>query len=95
MDITFYLICIACASLTSAIITYIFRVRDKRPIVMQCDDWLKIEDHPLPEDIRDFLAYDGYRVSEAIFPSYNSKGEAMLYSRKLTHWMPMPEAPKE
>lgn len=60
--------------------------------------WMNINEYPIPEDIRDFLATDGKEVSHMYMINYNSQGKARFNIYKesyITHWQPLPSPPKE
>lgn len=71
------------------------------------DEWLRIEVHPLPNDyIREtelgifspkILVTNGTQVEEYYYPKYNHTGKLVMSNFRgdeITHWRPMPIAPK-
>ena len=76
---------------------WFFRKRYTRPIVMQCDGWIDICIQPLPELITNCILTDGKEVEFTYLPRYDSTGACIMgwNSKKVTHWMPMPNPPKD
>lgn len=64
---------------------------------MESDMWRPIALSPLPEDIDDYICTDGKRVLHQSYVKYNSKGLPTMGWRDtlITHWMPLPQPPKE
>jgi hypothetical protein len=64
--------------------------------------WIKIKDHPIPENIDKFIATDREEVSVERGVTYNSKGKPVMsyvsYGDdvlEITEWQPLPDAPRE
>ena len=61
--------------------------------------WIKIEDR-LPTRDEDVLIYDGETISVGyhdgrVFMDYMNQDDMRVYSNsKVTHWMPIPDPPK-
>lgn len=61
-------------------------------------NWMRLEDHPIPEDIRGFIATDGQTVDYKYTLNWAPHGKIYFseYNKTyITHWMPLPDAPKK
>lgn len=72
----------------------------KKPRIYRSDSagWLSIKDHPIPEDMRDFIATDGKNVEYIHSPKWGPHGKVYFESYKetfITHWQPLPDIPKK
>lgn len=59
--------------------------------------WLSVKDHPIPEDIRGFIATDGNKVEYIYGLEWGPYGKVFMnkYEKTfITHWQPLPEPPK-
>ncbi|MBS0272761.1 MAG: hypothetical protein JSR85_09015 [Proteobacteria bacterium] len=78
---------------------YVFGSTYKRPRVYRfpSTEWLKVSEHPIPEDIDRFIATDGEKISIEWEPKYNSKGKPIIGNeqREITEWQALPEAPRK
>ena len=74
-----------------------YYIRRKKIYLSQYPDWLFISEHPIPDDIKEYLCTDGNEVYQTAFKRYNKYGQLLSpYSdtRKVIAWMPIPETPK-
>jgi Protein of unknown function (DUF551) len=61
------------------------------------DKWLPIKEYPIPKDIRGFIGTDGKKVDYVYQVTWAPYGEIFFntYDKTyITHWMPLPDAPK-
>jgi hypothetical protein len=62
------------------------------------DKWLEIKEHPIPDDIRGFLATDGKTVDYCYTIKWAPHGKIYFseYSKTyISHWMPLPDVPEK
>src|ERR1700674_1541214 len=62
------------------------------------EGWLSVKDHPIPEDIKNFIATDGKTVTTLYEPKWGPHGGVYFdkYDKTFVkYWRPLPEAPKE
>lgn len=61
------------------------------------EGWLKIDEHPIPDNLEEILVTNGENVKTSLFRYYNREGKVLFSTfpdSLITHWQPFPEAPK-
>ena len=55
--------------------------------------WINVNEH-LPEPHKDVVTYDGFFMGVDFMYNDGTWSKQRKYIRAITHWMPLPEAPK-
>lgn len=76
---------------------YIYFLTKPRIYRYPAKGWIDIKSNPIPDDATDILITDGKDVRHVYTVEWGSNGKVIMscYNKTfVTHWQPMPEAPK-